>query len=118
MLQRFLLNGKGGRSPVDEFANGIGHDNHLKEADAPAVTGFATFRATLAVKEILVGDFQRIDIEHFNQFLTGLISRSASRANFPNEALCENCLQGGGNKEGLQPHIDETGYRTGGIIRV
>ncbi len=56
LFQCFLLNRKGRRPIVDQFANRIRDNNHFKKTNPAAVAGITALGAAITIEEVFVGD--------------------------------------------------------------
>jgi hypothetical protein len=84
------------RGPLGDERPELVIDRHqFKEALAAFVTGAVAVCATLAVIELLVGDLERVDIEHVDDVLIRLIGGAAGLANATEETLGEHAFKGG-----------------------
>jgi hypothetical protein len=117
-LDGFLLEDDAGGALVDELADGVGDVEQFVDAFAAFVAGLVADVAAFSVVELLVADLVRGEADLGEDGFAGLVGGAATRADFADEALAEDALEGGGDHEGLDAHVDEAGDGAGGVVGV
>lgn len=112
----FDLVGIGGLQ--DQRLHILGHGQQFKDATASPIAGMQTFAAAPAAVDFLPGADRGIKTNSGQHLRSRLVFFLAMRADDPHQPLGEDGIDRGGDEEGFDPHIAETGYGPRGIVGV
>ncbi len=92
--------------------------HQLVNAFAALVAGAIAIVAALAVVKMSVANFVRRKVELGEERFVRLVGRAAIATDAPEQTLPEDGIEGGGNQERLDAHVDQARDRAGGVVRV
>ena len=110
--------GGGGRPVHHQRPHRLIHHHQFMDAGSPLVAQHAAFIAAHALVERRGGNLRFRETALYQVFPIHPLRCLAMRTDGPDQSLRHDGFHRGGHEEGLDPHVDQTRERAGGVVGV